>query len=248
VIEHFIGTLTDAEHDALCAALRLADRDRLDPLAVLLGAAVGAEGELQAALMGVLDKLAEALGANAGGVQEVIFQQITPGQTDYTGVIAQLQDASIDVLFYGGYTEEAALLIRQAHTAGDDLQMIGGDGLVTEYFWLVARDAAVGVRFVSLADPRNNEEAAAVVERFRTQGYEPEGFTLYSYAAVQVWAQAVEKAGTFAADAVAETLRSETFATVLGTIGFDAKGDVAGYDPFTWYVWQEGDYEPVAVD
>jgi hypothetical protein len=32
---------------------------------------------------------------------------------------------------------------------------------------------------------------------------------------------------------------------VLGRIGFDDKGDVYGYEPFTWYVWQEGDYAPV---
>jgi hypothetical protein len=31
---------------------------------------------------------------------------------------------------------------------------------------------------------------------------------------------------------------------VLGTIGFDDKGDVYGYEPFVWYVWQEGNYAP----
>jgi branched-chain amino acid transport system substrate-binding protein len=122
--------------------------------------------------------------------------------------------------------------------------MIGSDALFTEYFWHVAGPAAVGVRFVSMADPRTNGEAAATVERFRAEGYEPEGLTLYSYAAVQVWAQAVEKAGTLKADAVTESLRIDQFDTVLGTIGFDEKGDVYGYEPFTWYVWQEGDYAP----
>ena len=68
---------------------------------------------------------------------------------------------------------------------------------MTEYFWHVAGPAAVGVRFVSMADPRANPEAAPIVEKFRDQGFEPEGFALYSYAAVEVWAQAVEKAGTF---------------------------------------------------
>jgi branched-chain amino acid transport system substrate-binding protein len=35
-----------------------------------------------------------------------------------------------------------------------------------------------------------------VVERFRGSGFEPEGYTLYTYAAVQVWAEAAEKAGS----------------------------------------------------
>jgi hypothetical protein len=30
----------------------------------------------------------------------------------------------------------------------------------------------------------------------------------------------------------------------MNCIGFDAKGDVYGYAPFTWYVWTEGSYAP----
>jgi branched-chain amino acid transport system substrate-binding protein len=100
-------------------------------------------------------------------------------------------------------------------------------------------------RFVSMADPRANEQADEIVERFRADGYEPEGITLYSYAAVEVWAQAVEKAGTVEPKEVAAALRANQFETILGTIGFDAKGDVYGYEPFVWYVWQEGNYAPV---
>ena len=61
---------------------------------------------------------------------------------------------------------------------------------------------------------------------------------------MQVWAQAVEKAGTVEAKAVAAALRTQEFDTILGTIGFDDKGDVYGYEPFVWYVWQEGNYAP----
>jgi branched-chain amino acid transport system substrate-binding protein len=64
---------------------------------------------------------------------------------------------------------------------------------------------------------------------------------------VQVWALAVEQAGTFETAAVAEALRSREFDSVLGTIGFDVKGDVTGYDTFVWYVWKDGDYAPVAA-
>ena len=46
--------------------------------------------------------------------------------------------------------------------------------------------------------------------------------------------------------AVSAALRAHKFDTVLGSIGFDAKGDVYGYEPFVWYVWQDGDYAPVA--
>jgi branched-chain amino acid transport system substrate-binding protein len=178
------------------------------------------------------------------GVAGILFEVIEPGQPDYSHLIDKLQAEGIDALYYGGYTAEAGLIIRQARSRGYDLEMIGPDALNSEYFWHVAGPAAVGVKFASYADPRINEEAAAVVEQFRTEGYEPEGLTLYAYAGVQVWAQAVEKAGTAEPKAVAEALRAHKFDTVLGTIGFDEKGDVYGYEPFVWYVWQEGNYAP----
>ena len=120
--------------------------------------------------------------------------------------------------------------------------MIGGDALIHADFLHVAGPAAIGVRFLSMADPRINEGAAPVVEKFRAEGFEPEGFTLYAYAAVEVWAQAVEKAGTVEPKAVAEALHGHQYDTVLGRISFDEKGDVYGYDPFVWYVWQTGEY------
>ena len=62
---------------------------------------------------------------------------------------------------------------------------------------------------------------------------------------MQVWAQAVEKAGTLELDAIATALRAHELDSVLGPIGFDGKGDVTGYDPFVWYVWREGNYTPI---
>jgi len=63
-------------------------------------------------------------------------------------------------------------------------------------------------------------------------------------AVIQVWAQAVERAGTFASGAVAEALHTSQFDTVLGRIGFDENGDVTGYDTYVWYVWRNGDFAP----
>ena len=84
---------------------------------------------------------------------------------------------------------------------------------------------------------------AEVVAHFRAQGYDPVGYTLYAYAAVQVWAQAVEAAGSLDLGKVTETMHSRQFNTVLGRIGFDEKGDVTGFDPWQWYVWQaDGTY------
>ena len=43
-------------------------------------------------------------------------------------------------------------------------------------------------------DPRKSPEAKAIVEKFRAKKFEPEAYTLYSYAAVQIIKQAAEQA------------------------------------------------------
>jgi branched-chain amino acid transport system substrate-binding protein len=125
------------------------------------------------------------------------------------------------------------------------VQLVVGDGVSTEDFWLVAGPAGAGTLMTTSPDARQDPEAAAVVAKFRAANFEPLGGTLNGYATVQVWAQAVEQAGTFELEPVAQTLRSKQFETVLGTIGFDPKGDVTGYDTFAWYVWKDGEYTPV---
>ena len=93
-------------------------------------------------------------------------------------------------------------------------------------------------------DARRNPAAAPVVQRFRAENFEPSGYTLLSYAAVQVWAQAVEKAGSLESKAVIASLHANSFDTVLGTIAFDEKGDLK-VQSWIWYVWKGGEYVPL---
>lgn len=179
------------------------------------------------------------------GVTKVVFTVIEPRKTDYFELIDHLQANGVDALFFGGYAEEAALIIRQARSRGYGVRMIGPDTLNTEYFGRVAGESSEGVLFPSNPELRNSPGAAPLVAKFRAQGYEPEGITLQNYTAIQVWAEAVETAGTLELDAVIEALRTHEFDTLYGRIGFDAKGDVYGYQPFSWYIWKGGDYAPV---
>ncbi len=150
-------------------------------------------------------------------------------------------------MYYGGYSTEPALLIRQARDQGYELQLVSGDAVYTEQFWLITGPAGEGALFTGPPELRDKPEAAEVVDRFRAANYEPEGGTLYTYASIQVWAQAVERAGTLELGAVVEALRGHEFDTVLGRIGFDDNGDVIGPDTYAWYKWTNGAYVPVEL-
>jgi branched-chain amino acid transport system substrate-binding protein len=181
---------------------------------------------------------------NRRSVTEAIFQAYVPGKVDYGAEVAELQGAGIGVVFIGGYYHEIALMARQARERGYTVQLITGLNLTTEEFGLIAGPGAEGALFLDVADPRSRAEAAQVVEQFRASGFEPEGHTLRAYAAVQVWAQAAEKAGSLELQAIIASLRSHQFDTVLGPIAFDDKGDLAVQNP-VWYVWRGGTYMPL---
>ncbi len=168
----------------------------------------------------------------------------TPGERDYSQLVDKMQAASIDVVYVGGYTAETGLMVRQAHDRGYAAQFVSGDALTNEEFWLITGQAGEGTLGTFGPDPRTYQAAASVVARFRKIGFEPSGYTLHTYAAVQSWAQATQKAGSLAVDKVVESLRQEQFDTVLGKIGFDDKGDVTA-PGYIWYMWKDGKYVPV---
>jgi branched-chain amino acid transport system substrate-binding protein len=178
------------------------------------------------------------------GVIEAIYQAYVPGKSDYGLEIAELQTADIAVAFIGGYHTEIALMARQARDRGYSVQLVTGNSLTTEEFGLLAGPAAEGTLFVDVADPRRRAEAVPVVERFRASGFEPEGYSMYTYGAVQVWAQAAEKAGSLELDAMIASLRQNQFDTVLGPIEFDDKGDLTVQN-LVWYVWRGDGYVPL---
>jgi branched-chain amino acid transport system substrate-binding protein len=120
--------------------------------------------------------------------------------------------------------------------------------LWSEDFGITAGPAAEGVLFIDPADPRRRAEAGPVVERLRASGYEPQGCTLYAYGALQVWAQAAEKADSLKLPATIAFLREHQFDTVLGPIDFDEKGDLTVQNPVMYVRHVDGTYTPLEQD
>jgi branched-chain amino acid transport system substrate-binding protein len=178
------------------------------------------------------------------GIAETLYRGLPQERVDYGEFAGELAAAGLDVLYIAGYIREVALLVRELGALEMPPPVVGAE-LVGDEFWLIAGEAANGVRFTFSPDRRDEPHAAEVVRRLREQGFEPAGFTLPAYATVQVWAQAAAAAGTTDPDSVMRALRAGTFDTVLGTIGFDEKGDVTGIEVHSWYVWRDGQYYPV---
>ncbi len=179
---------------------------------------------------------------NKRGVTEAMYEAYTAQEKDYTALVSKMKANGINVFYVGGYHTEAGLMIRQAREQGYNVQLVSGDALVTDEFWNITAKAGEGTLMTFSPDPRKNPVAAPIVAKFRAQNYEPEGYTLYTYGAIQAWAQAVKKAGSTDLKKVISTLRSNKFNTVLGNIGFDMTGDVTA-PGYVWYEWKNGTYD-----
>ena len=95
-----------------------------------------------------------------------------------------------------------------------------------------------------LPDPRKNPAATEVVKRFKDRGIEPEGFVLYTYAALQTWIQAAQTAGTTDMGGVVKALNENELDTVIGKFRFNEKGD-PNLPPYAVYRWSNGTYEEI---
>ncbi len=191
---------------------------------------------------GLADEVRKQLGEY--GVKEALYEAYTVGEKDYSALVSRLKEKAIEVVHIGGYHTEIGLIARHAREQGYKPILIAGDSVATREYWNITGPAGEGTLMTFNPDPRKNPIAKPLVERFRKSGYEPETYTLYSYAAVQAWVQAVKNAGSVDVDKVIAALREGEFNTALGTISFDDNGDVLA-PGFVVYEWKDGDYDYV---
>ena len=194
---------------------------------------------------GFADEVKKAL--NEAGKEEVLYEAISAGEKDYSALVSKLKQAAVDVVFLGGYHTEAGLIVRQMRDQGMNTILMGGDALITQEYWSITGPAGEGTLMTFSPDPRKNPAAADVVKRFKDKGVEPEGYVLYTYAAIQAWKQAVEKAGSTAAADVVKALNENEFDTVIGKFRFNEKGD-PNLPPYAVYRWSNGTYEEIGEE
>ena len=176
---------------------------------------------------------------NAKGVQEVLYEGVSAGEKDFSALVSKIKASGADLVYWGGLHTEGGLIVRQMRDQGVKAPLMGGDGITSDEFASVGGPGVEGTLMTYGPDPRKHPDAKTVVDKFRAKNFEPESFTLYSYAAVQVIALAAQAANSIEPTKVADEMRSgRKFSTVIGDLSFDNKGDVARLD-YVMYVWKK---------
>ena len=178
---------------------------------------------------------------NKGGLKEVLYEGVNKDDKDFSAIVSKIKASSADLIYWGGLHDTGGLLLRQARDQGIKAPLMGGDGITDDEFASVGGPGVEGTLMTYGPDPRNNPAAKDVVAKFRAAKFEPQAYTLYSYAGVQIIKQAAEAAKSLDPKKVAASMHSGMkFKTVLGDISYDKKGDRTNLD-YVMYVWKKDD-------
>lgn len=174
------------------------------------------------------------------GIEPVLYEGLTRGEKDFNALVTKIRAAGADVVYFGGCHPEAGPLVRQMREQGVNATFVSGDCVVTDELVTTAGGPQYtkGVLMTFGADPRQIPEGKAVIEKFRASGFEPEGYTLYSYASVQTLAAAFNAVGSTDGAKASEWLKGHSVDTVMGKKAFTEKGDLQVSD-YVMYEWDD---------
>ncbi|PCJ68385.1 MAG: amino acid ABC transporter substrate-binding protein [Rhodobiaceae bacterium] len=185
------------------------------------------------------------------GMRVIIDDKLPPDLSDLAATLAKVRVLKPDLLVVSGHAKGAALAIRQiadgrvdvpmlALTHCDAAQIIEKFGEKAEYA-LCASQWAPGL---SYSDPLFGSASDFATLFEETYGYAPPYQAAESAAAVMVFADAFERAGTFDTLAVRDALSATDLMTFYGRIDFDEAGrNIA--KPMVLYQVQDGKFRVV---
>jgi len=186
---------------------------------------------------------------DAGEVEIVYYDAITPGEKDFSVPLTKLRETHPDVLYFTGYYPEAALVVSQARDIGIDCPFVGGNAAINDEFVKIAGIEKAKGCFMT-QEPMPAElpypESKVFLDAYKAKyGEIPSSpWPVYAADALNIIAYAIDKTGSTDSDVLAEYLRNEVDGVpgVTGGIGFTETGDREGVPYLMYVVNEEGTF------
>ena len=187
---------------------------------------------------------------DAGEVEIVYYDGITPGESDFTVPLTKLRETKPDIFYFTGYFPEAGLIIRQARNIGITCPFVGGDAALNEEFIKIAGlEMAKGCLMTQeallkdLLYPEAEEFREAYKAKYGEIPSSP--WAVYAADALNVIAYAIDQTGSTDSDILVDYLKNELegFPGITGPIAFNEIGDRIGTGISLYVVTDEGGFE-----
>lgn len=187
----------------------------------------------------------------AAGLTEAGFEGFENTLQDFTAVVSNIAalNPQPDLIYFGGLYDQAQLFA-EIRKQGLTSQLMGPDGMDAPDLAKNAGDAVVGLVYTTTAGPASLfPDAKQFVADYKAEyGIDPAPYAAEAYASTQILLNGIETAikakngeRPTRAEVAAAVRGTKDFATIIGTITFDAHGDrtVASY-----YILKVGSADP----
>jgi branched-chain amino acid transport system substrate-binding protein len=246
---YLFATLSTSDYylrEAINLAAELAEKTGKNPKGLKVAIAIENDPFSQDVREGVVEDI------QRWGMKLVVDDKLPPELNDMSATLTKVKALKPDVLVVSGHAKGATLAIRQVSDAKVDVPMlaithcdaadiIGNFGPLAEYT-LCAAQWAPQLTYKDKWFGSSGDYA----EKFEKEyGYEPPYQAAESTAAVLVYVDALERAGSFDTEKLRDALAATDLMTFYGPIKFDQTGKNIA-KPMVLLQVQKGEYKVVA--
>lgn len=176
--------------------------------------------------------LADQIEAQVEGFTIAKRESVNPDEKDFSANVNGVLGANPDFVVWTGYYQAGGLLINQLRTAGYTGPILVGDGSVDAQLAAIAGESSivdvVGT-FTRTPDMLEGGEDWVKAYKEVSGGSEPGPYSMQTYEAVKVIAEAMNQAGSTDYDAVVAALKGlKGFPLLTGDLTFAADGSREG--------------------
>jgi branched-chain amino acid transport system substrate-binding protein len=190
-------------------------------------------------------------GLRQQGLNVVAKEFTNDKATDFSAILTRIRASKPDLVFFGGMNAVAGPMLRQMKQLGLNVKMMGGDGICSDEMHKLSGGAMADGQVVCAEAGGVEESGKAGMDNFRAAyrkrfGIDVQIIAPYSYDAVMVLAEAMNKAGSAAPAKYLPVLAKTRYKGVTGNIGFDPHGDIRD-GTITLYTFKGGHRTQIAV-
>lgn len=234
--------------EAINLAAEQADARGQDPATLRIAIATENDPFSQDIRAGVIDA------ADRYGMRVVIDDKLPRELNDMTATLIKVKAARPDVLLVSGHSKGAALLVRQAEELRATAPIVGlthcesANVIDRERFGDAADSMLCAAQWAPTLSYRDDlfGSAADYAELFEAEyDYAPPYQAAQASASVMVWADALQRAGSFDTETVRDALAATDMQSFYGNIRFDDTGKNIA-KPMVLFQIQDGAYRVVA--